>query len=135
MASLATHPPTRSNPGKTAKPSKRSVNQVSKLSTIYQRHVSVPWQRTMAGAQRVMIVAYAKDQERTLRTRIGEFEEVTRNAEHDWALVDATYWFAEGLAADEYRDALACIVATPARTGRSLMPRPGPACGSRRRTR
>ena len=40
-----------------------------------------------------------------LRHRIGEFEEATRSAGHDWELVDATGWFAEWMAADDYRDA------------------------------
>ena len=81
------------------------MNQISKLSAIYQRHISVPWQRTMAGAQRVMIVVYAKERERALRAGLGEFEQATRNAGHRWQKVDATPWFAEWLAADEYRDA------------------------------
>ena len=81
------------------------MNQISKLATIYRRHVSVPWQRTMAGAQRVMIIVYAKERERALRHRLGEFEEATRNAGHDWRRVDATPWFAEWMAGDEYRDA------------------------------
>lgn len=81
------------------------MNQITKLATIYRRHVGVPWQRTMAGAQRVMIVVYAKERERALRHRLGEFEEATRNAGHEWRLVDATPWFAEWMAKDEYRDA------------------------------
>ncbi len=81
------------------------MNQISKLAANYQRHVSVPWQRTMAGAQRVMVVVYAKERERALRYRIGEFEEATRNAGHDWILADATTWFSEWMATDEYREA------------------------------
>ena len=81
------------------------MNQISKLAAIYGRHVGAPWQRTMAGAQRVMIVVYAKERERALRARIGEFEEATRSAGRGWTLVDATPWFAEWMAADEYRDA------------------------------
>ena len=81
------------------------MNQISKLAARYKHHVSAPWQRTMAGAQRVMIVVYAKDRERALRDRIGEFEEATRNAGHGWTLVDATLWFSEWMAGDEYRDA------------------------------
>lgn len=80
------------------------MNQISKLAAIYKRHVGAPWQRTMAGAQRVMIVVYAKERERALRRRIGEFEEATLNSGHGWTLVDATPWFAEWMAADEYRD-------------------------------
>ena len=81
------------------------MNQISKLATNYQRHVSVPWQRTMAGAQRVMIIVYAKERERALRYHINEFEEATRHAVHEWILADATPWFAEWMAADEYREA------------------------------
>ena len=81
------------------------MNQISKLATIYRRHIGAPWQRTMAGAQRVMIVVYAKERERMLRHRLGEFEEATRDAGHDWRLVDATPWFAEWMAGDDYRDA------------------------------
>lgn len=81
------------------------MNQISKLAANYRRHVSVPWQRNMAGAQRVMIIVYAKERERALRYGIGEFEEATRNAGHSWTLVDATRWFAEWMAADEYREA------------------------------
>lgn len=82
-----------------------NVNQISKLAANYKRHVSVPWQRTMAGAQRVMIIVYAKERERALRARIGEFEVATREAGHQWVEVDATRWFAEWMAADEYREA------------------------------
>ena len=82
-----------------------NVNQISKLAANYKRHVSVPWQRTMAGAQRVMIIVYAKERERALRARIGEFEVATREAGHQWVEVDVTRWFAEWMAADEYREA------------------------------
>lgn len=78
---------------------------MSKLAANYRRHVGVPWQRTMAGAQRVMIVVYAKERERALRHHIHEFAEATRNTGHDWIEADATSWFAEWMAADEYREA------------------------------
>ena len=81
------------------------VNQITKLAANYQRHVSVPWQRTMAGAQRVMIIVYAKERERALRYRINEFEEATRNAGHNWILADASRWFAEWMAEDDYKEA------------------------------
>ena len=81
------------------------MNQITKLAANYQRHVSVPWQRTMAGAQRVMIVVYAKERERALRYHINEFEEATRNAGHNWILADASRWFAEWMAADDYKEA------------------------------
>ncbi|MDE2677547.1 MAG: DUF1788 domain-containing protein [Gemmatimonadota bacterium] len=80
------------------------MNQITKLAAVYQRHVSAPWQRTMAGAQRVMIIVYPKEQERALRGRIGEFEVATQEAGHRWVGVNATRWFAQWMAGDLYRD-------------------------------
>ena len=81
------------------------MNRIAKLAAVYRRHVSAPWQRTMVGAQRVMIIVYPKEQERAMRGRIGEFEVATQEAGHPWVRVDATRWFAEWMAADPYRDA------------------------------
>ena len=81
------------------------MNQIAKLSQIYRRHVGAPWQSTLAGAQRVMIVVYAKERERALRAGIGEFEQATRAEGHEWVQSDAADWFAEWMAAHDYRDA------------------------------
>jgi hypothetical protein len=81
------------------------MGKIEELAAVYEQHVSAPWQRTLAGAQRVMLVVYEKELERTLRARIGEFEQATRRSGHNWKLVNCTGWFAEWLAADEYREA------------------------------
>lgn len=81
------------------------MGKIEELASIYERHVSAPWQRSLAGAQRVMLVVYEKEMERTLRARIGEFEQATRRSEHEWKLIDCTRWFSEWMAADDYRDA------------------------------
>ena len=81
------------------------MGRIEELATVYERHVSVPWQRSVSGAQRVMLVVYEKELERTLRARIGEFEQATRRSGHEWTLVDCTRWFAEWMADDEYREA------------------------------
>ena len=81
------------------------MGRIEDLAAAYERRVSAPWPRTLAGAQRVMMVVYEKEQERTLRARLGEFEQATRRGGHGWTLVDATRWFADWLAADAYRDA------------------------------
>lgn len=75
------------------------------LADLYGQHIATPWQRTVAGAQRVIMVAYDKELERALRGRSGEFETRTQEAGHDWHEVDLTSAFATWLAADEYRDA------------------------------
>ena len=81
------------------------MGRIEDLAAVYERHVSAPWQRSVSGAQRVMLVVYDKELERTLRDRIGEFEQATRRSGHDWTLVDCTRWFAEWMAQDEYREA------------------------------
>ncbi len=81
------------------------MGKIEDLAAVYEHHISAPWQRTVSGAQRVMMVVYEKELERTVRARIGEFEQATRRSGHGWKLVDCTRWFAEWMAADEYRDA------------------------------
>jgi len=80
------------------------MGKIEDLAGVYHHHISAPWQRTMAGAQRVMMVVYEKETERSLRARLGEFEQATRQAGHGWTVVDCTTWFAEWMAADEYRE-------------------------------
>jgi hypothetical protein len=81
------------------------VGKIEDLAENYAFHISAPWQGTLSGAQRVLMVVYEKENERTLRARIEVFEQATRQAGHDWRLVDCTTWFAEWMAADDYRDA------------------------------
>jgi hypothetical protein len=81
------------------------MSRVEELASIYERHVSAPWQRTLAGAQRVMMVVYEKELERLLRARLGEFEQATRRSGYGWVVVDCTRWFAEWMAAEDYREA------------------------------
>jgi hypothetical protein len=81
------------------------MSRIEDLAENYGYHVNAPWPRTTSGAQRVMMAVYDKDMERTLRARIRLFEQATIAAGHLWQLVDCTKWFAEWMAADEYRDA------------------------------
>ena len=81
------------------------MGRIEALAKAYERDVSVPWPRTLAGAQRVMMVVYDKELERTLRARIGEFEQATRRGGYGWKRVDCTRWFSMWIAGEEYRDA------------------------------
>ena len=81
------------------------MGRIEDLSDRYLQHISTPWQRTVAGAQRVIMVVYDKELERTLRARKMAFENATRQALHDWVEVDITNAFAQWMAADDYRDA------------------------------
>jgi uncharacterized membrane protein YecN with MAPEG domain len=82
-----------------------TMGRIEELAELYGQHIATPWQRTVAGAQRVVMVAYDKELERTLRARKGEFETRTREAHHDWHEVDVTTAFSHWLAQDEYREA------------------------------
>ena len=81
------------------------MGRIEDLSGEYERHICIPWQHTIAGAQRVVLVVYEKELERTLRARIGEFEQRTRAAGHSWVEYDCTRSFTEWMADAEYRDA------------------------------
>jgi hypothetical protein len=78
--------------------------RIEDLAEKYGRHISLPWQRTVSGAQRVVMIVYDKELERTLRSRKLAFENATRDAKHDWHEIDVTDAFAQWMAADEYRE-------------------------------
>ena len=78
--------------------------RIEDIAERYGRHIATPWQRTVAGAQRVVMVVYDKELERTLRARVLAFETATREAGHDWRQIDLSATFAEWMAADDYRD-------------------------------
>jgi hypothetical protein len=80
------------------------MGRIEDLAERYARHIATPWQRTVAGAQRVVLVVYDKELERTLRARKALFEMATKQAGHEWHEIDLTPAFAEWMAADDYRE-------------------------------
>jgi hypothetical protein len=78
--------------------------RIEDIAERYERHIATPWQRTVAGAQRIVMVVYDKELERTLRARKLAFETPTREAGHDWYEVDLSDAFAMWMAADHYRE-------------------------------
>lgn len=81
------------------------MGQIEQLAELYGQHIATPWQRTVAGAQRVVMVVYDKELERTLRARKVAFETATAQAGHKWIEVDVTRAFAAWLGADDYMEA------------------------------
>jgi len=71
------------------------MSRIDLLKKNYQRICGLPWDRNVAGPQRVWQAVYDKEDERKLRLRLGLFEEVTSQAKHKWCLVDLTNAFAE----------------------------------------
>lgn len=78
--------------------------RIEDLAERYARHIATPWQRTISGAQRVVMVVYDKELERTLRARKLLFENATREAGHEWRELDLTDTFARWMVRDEYRE-------------------------------
>ena len=78
------------------------MSRVRRLIQSYSRHISVPWRDDVAAAQRVIFCVYNENEERWLRARVDEFEIVTRQADHDWALFDLTNSFAGWLSTQRY---------------------------------
>jgi hypothetical protein len=81
------------------------MGRIEELADTYGRHIAMPWQHTVSGAQRVIMVVYDKELERTLTARRNEFRIATEKAGHRWLEVDISGCFAEWMAAEEYRDA------------------------------
>ena len=81
------------------------MGRIEQLAEKYRLHVSLPWQQTVAGAQRIVMVVYDKDQERALLARKDLFALATRETGHEWFEVNVADCFAEWMAQEEYRDA------------------------------
>jgi bacteriophage exclusion system BrxB-like protein len=81
------------------------MGRIEELADRYGKHIATPWQRTVAGAQRVVMIVYDKSLERTLRARKAIFEMATREGGHDWYELDLSDTFAKWMGSDEYREA------------------------------
>ena len=80
------------------------MSRIEDLADRFRRHIATPWQQTISGAQRVVMVIYDKDLERTLRARKGLFAMAAKESNHDWHELDLTDAFARWLAEDDYRE-------------------------------
>lgn len=80
------------------------MSKVDRLLSEYGNHIAIPWQQRLAGAQRVIFIIYDKTDELRIRTRVDEFEMTTRNAAHDWKLLDVTDSFPTWMASLDYRE-------------------------------
>jgi len=74
------------------------VSRVKRLIQSYGTYIAVPWRGDAAAAQRVIFCVYNETEERWLRAKVDEFEIVTRQAGHDWAVFDLTDAFSTWLA-------------------------------------
>jgi len=70
------------------------MTRLDVLKKNFQRICAMPWDRNVAGPQRVWLAVYDKEDERKLRLRLGLFEEATHAAGHGWHALDLTDAFA-----------------------------------------
>lgn len=84
---------------------------IEELVGSYKSHISAPWQRNLAGAQKAIFVVYPKTDERRLRARLELFLLATKESGHGWLPFDFTQVFARWMAAAKYREEYFC---TPA---------------------
>lgn len=78
------------------------MSRVKRLIQSYGKYIAVPWRDDVASAQRVIFCVYNETEERWLRAKVDEFEIVTRQAGHEWAIFDLTDTFANWLASQRY---------------------------------
>lgn len=77
---------------------------IEELVGSYKSHISAPWQRNLAGAQKTIFVVYPKTDERRLRARLELFELATKESGHGWLPFDFTNVFSRWMVATDYRD-------------------------------
>jgi hypothetical protein len=94
-----------------------AMSRIDVLRRNYQRVCSLPWDRNVAGSQRVWLAVYGKEDERKLRLRLGMFEEATQQARHHWRRCDLTDAFADWLSSPPYSDLAESYFAAPNRLG------------------
>jgi hypothetical protein len=70
------------------------MTRLDLLKKNYKRLCEYSWDRNVAGAQRVWLAVYDKEDERKLRLRLGLFEETTLHTGHKWTAIDLTDAFA-----------------------------------------
>jgi len=78
------------------------VSKIKRLIERYRTYITLPWRSDAAAAQRVIFCVYDEYDELRLRFQIGEFENVTRQAGHDWLLFDLTDTFSDWLTRQRY---------------------------------
>jgi len=93
------------------------VSRIDLLRKNYQRICGLPWDRHVAGPQRVWLAVYDKEDERKLRLRLGLFKEATEQLGHHWSVVDLTDAFAQWLCNPPYSDYAASYFESPTRLG------------------
>ena len=93
------------------------MSTIEGLRRNYQRICGLPWDRNVAGPQRVWLAVYAKEDERKLRLRLGLFEEATSQVGRRWHRLDLTDAFVHWLCSPPYAEYAESYFASPSHLG------------------
>jgi hypothetical protein len=80
------------------------MSKIEELATVFRDHVGVGWPTSSSGAQRIIMLVYDPNEERTLRKNVALFAQAASAHEYAWQNVDMTTAFAEWLGAHRYRE-------------------------------
>ncbi len=78
------------------------MSKINRLLQSYSDFIVIPWRNDAAPAQRVIFCVYHETEELRLQAKIDEFELVTRQAGHEWAIFDLSNTFAHWFAGQRY---------------------------------
>ena len=93
------------------------MSRIDLLRKNYQRICGLPWDRNVAGPQRVWLAVYDKEDERKHRLRLGLFKEATEQVGRHWHAIDFTNAFADWLCSPPYSDYAESYFESPTRLG------------------
>jgi hypothetical protein len=82
------------------------MSAIDHLLSNYSRQVRLRWSTNMSGKQRVWFAVYPPAEERRVRARLPQFEELSLAANHGWITVDLTRLLTDFLAAHKYRESI-----------------------------
>lgn len=81
------------------------MSRVSDLVDAYARELSLPWRSGLSGGERVWMLVYPPDMERTMRAALPRLELATGKGGHGWTLIDITDELGHWLASHRYAEA------------------------------
>lgn len=80
------------------------MKHIKQLIDNYSSFVKLPWSTNISGCQRVWFAVYPPAEERRLRAHIPEFDYATRDARHEWHLIDITHVSSKFISNHKYRE-------------------------------
>jgi hypothetical protein len=77
-------------------------SRINRLVQSYQSFIELPWEKGLAGVQKVIFTVYDKTEELRMRAQVEEFEIATKSAQHQWRLIDITDAFPNWMSNRDY---------------------------------